>query len=140
MMMIWSQKLCAWVPWLGSRAVWRKLPHIAAVAGACLGAGPSAALPLAPHDTGLPAHHATASAPIRAVSMPPMPYAPIGFQSLVYPQAPLPPSVPLVIQPPGAPSTPMPIPPPPPVSVPEPGSFVLLLTATAALLAARRLT
>lgn len=145
MMMIWSQKLCAWMPWRGSRTAWLRLPHIAAVAGACLGAGPSAALPLAPHDTGLTAHRIAQRPASRLQKIVPMGwiipphFAPISLQSDPYPQAPLPPPV-MIATAPNAPPIAQPISTTPPVNVPEPPGALILATAIAALVLTRRLT
>jgi hypothetical protein len=145
MMMIWSQKLCAWVPWRGSHAAWLRLPHIAALAGACLGAGPSAALPLAPHDTGMSAHRMAQrpASPLQKIVpmgwIIPPDFAPTGLQSDPYPQAPLP--LPMALSPsPSAPPIAPPIPAPPPVNVPEPPGALILATAISTLVLTRRLT
>lgn len=144
MMLVWSQKLCAWVPWMGSRRAWRALPHVAAIAGGCVASAPTATLPLAPHDTGLPAHHASAS-PLRASSrlvwLGPLPYVPVmGLAAMAYPSAPLPPTTPLPSLGTAPPVTPMPPYSPAPVPVPEPSSGLIFATALIGFFVVRKLT
>jgi hypothetical protein len=123
--LIWSQKRCAWVPrpsWMSAK-IYARLPHIIAVAGACISAPIIGynALPLAPLDQ--PASHTIIQQggngndpAFMPPAMPPSNYS--NARARAY-----------------APTNPT-----QPVSVPEPSSAILLLTAAIALAAAKRLT
>ena len=153
--MIWSQKLCAWiaVPKGMSKAAYAALPHVTAIAGACMAATVlgSATMPVAPADAGLPAPRTDAAVAAREPAVPRLPSTvsthidgwlppvsvalPPGFD------APLPPAVihplpPVTISPPGVPAAPPAIPPVTPV--PEPSSGALLATAAIGLVIAGR--
>ncbi len=121
--MIWSQKLCAWVPrpaWMSAQT-YARLPHIIAVAGACIGAPLIGyhTLPLAPLDHGaahaIKQHRRSGGDP--AFIAPPS-------RNQGYSYAP-----PVAF----APSEPI-----EPIPVPEPSSAAILLTAVIALAAAKR--
>lgn len=121
--MIWSQKLCKWLPrpaWMSAK-VYARLPHIVAVAGSCMAApllGYSS-MPLAPRDRPAPVHVSRPTAGYGA----PLYLPPMRSQPPIYTPPPVylpPPEPPIYTMPPATP-------------VPEPGSLALLATACALL-------
>lgn len=162
MLHIWNKTLCRWMPWHGTRAAWRQLPHAVIGLGCSLaGAGllPLSSMPHYPIVTpGAPAIKPVVSgivpaftpfifpgggsgsgftAGILAGSTPDTPSDPTPATFSPPAIFTLPPTLvpPNIITPP-LPDTPLPpltiTPLPPPTQVPEPGSALLLATALTA--------